>query len=120
MPTRCATARCAEIDAAIAAWTGTRDRDAVLARLDAARVPAGRIYSVADIATDPQYLARGMIVDAPTSDGLPLKTPGVVPKLSATPGAIAHAAPRLGQHDADLQGLGERGWPARRDDAGKT
>jgi len=67
--------------------------------------------TIADIARDPQYLARGMIVEAPTSDGSTLKVPGVVPKLSATPGRIAHPAPRLGEHDGDLRGAG---WPARR------
>ncbi|CAD5372720.1 Succinyl-CoA--D-citramalate CoA-transferase [Rubrivivax sp. A210] len=102
-----------EIDAAIAQWTQGRSRDEVLAALEAAQVPAGRVYSVADIARDPQYLAREMIIDSPTSDGLPLKVPGVVPKLSATPGRIRHAAPRLGQHDADI--ASGSGWPARRD-----
>ena len=103
--------RAAELDAAIAAWTSQRSREAALEVLDAARVPAGKIYSIADIAADPQYAAREMIVEAPTSDGRALKVPGVVPKLSATPGAIAHAAPRLGEHDADLA---RGGWPARR------
>lgn len=102
--------RCEEIDSAIQAWTKTRSRDAVLEVLDAARVPVGRIYSVADIASDPQYLARDMIVEGPTSDGHTLKMPGIVPKLSETPGRIAHAAPRLGQHNADLA---NGGWPAR-------
>lgn len=104
--------RVEEIDAAIGAWTAERACDAVLAVLDAAAVPAGRIYSVADIAGDPQYLARGMIVDTHSADGRPLKVPGVVPKLSATPGRIAHAAPTLGQHNDEMKGPG---WPARRD-----
>jgi crotonobetainyl-CoA:carnitine CoA-transferase CaiB-like acyl-CoA transferase len=107
--------RVAEIDAAIEAWTLQRSRDEVLAALDAAGVPVGRIYTVADIASDPQYLAREMIVEAPTSDGATLKVPGVVPKLSATPGRIAHPAPRLGEHTGDLQGAG---WPARRAESG--
>jgi formyl-CoA transferase len=102
--------RCEEIDSAIQAWTQTRSRDAVLEVLDAARVPVGRIYSVADIASDPQYLARDMIVEGPASDGHTLKMPGIVPKLSDTPGRIVHAAPRLGQHNADLA---NGGWPAR-------
>jgi crotonobetainyl-CoA:carnitine CoA-transferase CaiB-like acyl-CoA transferase len=104
--------RVEEIDAAIEAWTRERAREDVLAVLDEARVPVGRIYSVADIATDPQYLAREMLVDSPTSDGRSLRVPGIVPKLSATPGAIAHAAPRLGQHTGDLQ---RGGWPVRAD-----
>ncbi|KQU84125.1 CoA-transferase [Variovorax sp. Root318D1] len=102
--------RVEEIDAAIEAWTMQRSRDEVLLVLDAAGVPVGRIYSVADIATDPQYLARQMIVEATTADGEMLKVPGVVPKLSATPGRIAHPAPRLGEHTGDLQGAG---WPVR-------
>ena len=104
--------RTEELDAAIGEWTKRRSREDVLAALDAADVPAGRIYSVADIVSDPQYLAREMIVDTPTSDGRPLKVPGIVPKLSATPGRIAHAAPRLGQHTADLR---RGGWPERDD-----
>jgi crotonobetainyl-CoA:carnitine CoA-transferase CaiB-like acyl-CoA transferase len=99
-----------ELDAAIGAWTQRRSRDEVLAALDAAQVPAGQIYSVADIARDPQYQARAMIVQTAGADGQPLKVPGVVPKLSATPGAIAHAAPRLGEHNADLA---RGGWPSR-------
>ena len=107
--------RADEIDAAIGAWTSRRGREDVLAVLDAARVPAGKIYSVADIAADPQYAARGMIVDSPTSNGHPLKVPGIVPRLSATPGGIAHAAPRLGEHDGDLARVcKEPGWPERR------
>ena len=101
-----------ELDAAIGEWTKERSRDEVLMVLDAAGVPAGRIYSIADIMTDPQYLAREMIVDSPTSDGKPLKVPGIVPKLSVTPGRIANAAPRLGQHTADLA---PGGWPARKE-----
>ena len=107
-------ARCTELDAAIAAWTSARGRDEVLAVLDEARVPAGKIYSIADIAADPQYAARDMIVQTADADGRPLKVPGIVPRLSGTPGAIAHPAPRLGEHDADLGRAGE-GWPERRD-----
>jgi len=103
--------RVEEIDTAIAEWTRQQTRDEVLATLDATSVPAGRVYTVADIVSDPQYLAREMIVESPTSDGRVLKVPGVVPKLSATPGRIAYAAPNLGQHDADLQR--GSGWPAR-------
>ncbi len=79
--------------------------------LDAANVPVGRIYSVADIARDPQYLAREMILETHDADGRPLKVPGVVPKLSATPGALRHPAPRLGQHTDEC--VGRPGWPAR-------
>jgi len=100
----------ARIDAAIEAWTVQRTQDEVVRVLDGANVPVGRIYSVADIARDPQYLAREMIVSAATASGTPLRVPGIVPKMSATPGAIAHPAPRLGQHDADIA---KGGWPTR-------
>jgi formyl-CoA transferase len=90
-------ARVAELDAAIGAWTAQRDVAEVLARLDEASVPAGRIYSVADIAADPHYLARGMLQTIDTGDGDALQVPGIVPKLSRTPGAQRRNAPRLGQ-----------------------
>ena len=103
--------RSAELDEAIGAWTATRLSDDVLATLEAANVPVGRIYSVADIASDPQYLARDMIVETTDADGRSLKVPGIVPKLSATPGTIRHPAPRLGEHTDDV--IGRPGWPAR-------
>ncbi|MCK9685712.1 CaiB/BaiF CoA transferase family protein [Scleromatobacter humisilvae] len=80
-------ARAEELDAAIGAWTLAKPLDEVLGILEQANVPAGRVYSVEDIFRDPQYLSREMIVEAPTSNGSILKMPGVVPKLSATPGS---------------------------------
>jgi formyl-CoA transferase len=107
-------ARVEEIDAAIAAWTAQRPIDEVLAALEAARVPVGRIYTVADIARDPQYLARQMVLQTTDAEGRPLKVPGIVPKLSATPGRLQHPAPRLGEHNAQvLDRTGPEGWPAR-------
>ncbi|QRF61408.1 CaiB/BaiF CoA-transferase family protein [Variovorax paradoxus] len=100
-------ARVAELDAAIGAWTAQRDVAEVLARLDEASVPAGRIYSVADIAADPHYLARGMLQTIAMGDGDALQVPGIVPKLSRTPGAQRRNAPRLGQDtDAVLAEIG--------------
>ena len=90
-------ARVVEIDAAIAAFTGSRTVAAVLAMLNAADVPGGRIYTVKDIFEDPHYRARDMIVSVTTADGLTVETPGVVPKLSATPGRIMRCAPTLGE-----------------------
>ena len=72
------------IDAAIADWTSQRSQSGVLAAMEAAEVPAGRIYSAADIAADPHYAARGMIESIVAADGAPLKVPGVVPRLSAS------------------------------------
>ncbi|MGQ2993704.1 CaiB/BaiF CoA transferase family protein [Variovorax sp.] len=100
-------ARVAELDAAIGGWTAQRDVAEVLARLDEASVPAGRIYSVADIAADPHYLARGMLQTIAMGDGDALQVPGIVPKLSRTPGAQRRNAPRLGQDtDAVLAEIG--------------
>ena len=91
-------ARVAEIDAAIGAYTAPRSVAEVLTALTEAQVPAGRIYTAKDIADDPHYRARGMIERIVTADGLALDVPGVVPKLSLTPGRIAGLAPALGQH----------------------
>jgi len=103
--------RVAELDAAIGAWTAQRAPAEVLAALEKASVPAGKIYTVADIAADPHYQAREMILETVGADGQRLKVPGIVPKLSATPGRIAGPAPTLGQHNADLA---EAGWPRRK------
>ena len=89
--------RVEEIDAAIAAWAAARTVTGALADLDSVLVPAGRIYSAKDIAEDPQYRARGMIERVATRDGYEVDIPGIVPKLSVTPGAIRSTAPRLGE-----------------------
>jgi crotonobetainyl-CoA:carnitine CoA-transferase CaiB-like acyl-CoA transferase len=107
--------RAEELDAAIGAWTAQQPIADVIAALDAADVPVGRSYTVADIAADPQYQARDMLLDITASDGQSLKVPGFVPKLSATPGRFVHPAPKLGEHDDEV--LGATGWPARRDGA---
>lgn len=100
-------AQSALIDAAIAGWTSAHSIEAVLAALEAADVPAGRIYSVKDIVEDPHYQARGMIVDSTLPDGVKVKMPGIVPVLSETPGAVQWQGPELGQHTAEvLAGLG--------------
>ncbi|MEA2117852.1 CoA transferase [Halovibrio sp. HP20-50] len=96
-----------EIDAAIEAWTQTQDRDEILRILEDARVPAGYPYTAADIATDPHYLAREMIQTVTRADGRSLKVPGVLPKLSATPGRLGQGGPPLGAHtDEVLDELG--------------
>ncbi|KQP14371.1 CaiB/BaiF CoA-transferase family protein [Pseudorhodoferax sp. Leaf267] len=89
-------ARVAEIDAAIGAWTAGRTVQQVLDLLGAARVPAGKVYTARDIAEDPHYRARGMLLQQTTRDGDTVTVPGVVPKLSATPGRIRSSAPKLG------------------------
>ncbi|HEY3074485.1 MAG TPA: CaiB/BaiF CoA-transferase family protein [Burkholderiales bacterium] len=98
------------IDAAISQWTSSRTLAEVLEAMEAAEVPAGRIYTAADIAADPHYAARRMIETITANDGEPLKVPGVVPKLSATPGAIRTKAPKLGEHTDEV--LREVGYNA--------
>jgi succinyl-CoA---D-citramalate CoA-transferase len=98
------------IDDAIAAWTRRRTQAEVLAAMQAADVPAGRIYSAADIAADPHYAARGVIEQITAADGEALKVPGVMPKLSGTPGAIRTPAPKLGEHTDEV--LSEIGYSA--------
>lgn len=90
------------IDDAIQAWTEERPRDAILQALDGARVPAGYPYTAEDIAHDPHYLAREMIQTFTRANGKPLKVPGVLPKLSATPGRLGNGGPELGQHTDDV------------------
>jgi formyl-CoA transferase len=100
-------ARTAEIDAAIGAWCATQTIDSALARLQVADVPAGKIYSVRDMAADPQFQARAMFEQHHFPDGTPVKVPAVSPKLSATPGATRWLGPRLGEHtDEVLRQLG--------------
>lgn len=99
--------RVEEIDAAIGAWTSELEVAQVLSVLDQAAVPAGRIYTVEDITADPHYLARGMLAKVQMNDGSQLTVPGMVPKLSRTPGEHRRNAPSLGQDtDTVLKELG--------------
>ncbi|MDH6263402.1 CaiB/BaiF CoA-transferase family protein [Bradyrhizobium sp. BR13661] len=99
--------RNAILDAAITAWTATRTMEQILAVLDGADVPAGRIYSVADIVSDPHYAAREMILPTELPGDVTVKMPGITPKLSDTPGDVRWSGPTLGQHtDEVLAGLG--------------
>jgi len=100
-------ARVAEIDTAIEQWTLTRHVEAVLEILGAARVPAGKVYTAKDIHEDPHFRAREMILTQTTRDGYDVDVPGVVPKLSATPGTLRTSAPHLGDDtDAVLKQIG--------------
>jgi len=95
-------ARTEEIEQVIGGWVAQHDLADVLATLDAAEVPSGRIYDVADIAADMHYRAREMIQEFPLADGKPLKVPGIVPKLSETPGETKWLGPKLGEHTAQI------------------
>jgi formyl-CoA transferase len=90
--------RADELDGVIGEWTSRHGVEEVLRLLNEAKVPSGKIYSAADIVSDPQYRARDMIREVTLPDGARVKMPGIVPKLSATPGDIGRIGPRLGEH----------------------
>ncbi len=99
--------RVEELDSVIGQWAKTMSTDQALEILDAASVPAGRIYTVADIANDPHFRARENIQSITMKDGSSLDVPGVLPKLSRTPGSIKTLAPDVGQDtDAVLREIG--------------
>jgi len=85
------------IDAIITRWTLEHDCAEAERQLHAAEVPAARIYTMTDIFKDPHYAARGMLAQVPDEDFGTVTVPNVVPKLSATPGAIRHSGHRIGQ-----------------------
>jgi len=103
-------ARVAELDQAIEAWTLPQPVATVLGTLGEARVPAGKVYTAKDIAEDPHYRARDMLLRQHTRDGHEIEVPGVVPKLMGTPGTVRSSAPGLGD-DTDAV-LGELGFTA--------
>jgi crotonobetainyl-CoA:carnitine CoA-transferase CaiB-like acyl-CoA transferase len=95
-------AQSAMLDAAITAWTSHQSIDDVLAALERAEVPSGRIYSVADIVADPHYQAREMLLKADLPGGASVRMPGIVPKLSETPGEVHWQGPTLGEHTSSV------------------
>jgi formyl-CoA transferase len=112
--------RVSEIDRAIAGWTASRSIDEVLDAMRAAAVPAGRIYSIADIARDDHYRVRGAITEVESAGGVRVGMPAVFPLMSANPGAVRNRAPLLGEHtdpvlrragigEDELRGLREQG-----------
>jgi crotonobetainyl-CoA:carnitine CoA-transferase CaiB-like acyl-CoA transferase len=96
-------ARADEVEGLVAAWVKALPAADVLRRLEAAGIPAERLYTVADIAADPHYRARNIVeVDDPRVG--PVAMVGVIPRLSRTPGVIRWAGPDKGQHNAQVYG----------------
>ena len=90
-----------EVDDAIAQWTRSLDAERVLDILDGAGVPAGPIYSVADMLRDPQYNARGLFETVDVA-GEPLRIPALTPKLDRTPGETLWPGPEVGAHNREI------------------
>src|SRR5579859_2640975 len=97
-------ARQDELDEELAAWTRSLDSAELLKLLEEAGVPSGRIYTSRDISADDHFAARDMIVEVaePTLDGEIVREPGVVPKLSGTPGTVRCGSPLLGEHNDEV------------------
>jgi len=97
-------ARRDELYGIIDRWAGSLPLAEVEATLLRAEVPASRIYSAEDMFADPQFLAREMFLAAKLPDGKPFKMPGIVPKLSETPGGVEWTGPKLGEHNDQVLG----------------
>ncbi len=95
-------ARTDEIETVIGGWVAANDLERVLAVLEKADVPSGKIYDIADIVRDGHYAARGMIREHRLKDGKSVKLPGIVPRMSETPGEIRWVGPGLGAHTAEV------------------
>jgi crotonobetainyl-CoA:carnitine CoA-transferase CaiB-like acyl-CoA transferase len=92
-----------ELDTLVGAWVGEFTAAEALERLDRAEVPSGLVNSVTDLFDDPQIKARENIVTLPNPLGGLVRTIGIVPKLSLTPGAIDHAGPvTVGEHNEEI------------------
>lgn len=104
-------ARRAEVDARVSEWTGSRTQAELREILDAQEVPNSPINSIADIFADPQFAARGTLMEVADQVLGPVKMPAPVPRLSATPARVERPAPSVGQHSGEvygeLLGLGE-------------
>jgi len=96
--------RADELDSVIGEWTGRHDADQAIRLLNDAQVPNSKIYSIADIVREPHFCARDMIRDVKLPDGASLKVPGIVPKLSETPGDLEWIGPKLGEHTEEVLG----------------
>jgi crotonobetainyl-CoA:carnitine CoA-transferase CaiB-like acyl-CoA transferase len=83
-------------------WFKARPFEKAIAELKAADIPHSPIMSMADIFTDPHFRARDMIIDVPDEQLGALPQPGVVPKLSLTPGRVTHAGASLGRHTDEI------------------
>lgn len=92
------------IDEIVAAWTAEQELPTLLAQLEAATIPVGPVYSIEDIVNDPHYQARDMLLTLHDRVLGEIRMPGVVPKLSDTPGSVRSTGPELGEHNTEVYG----------------
>ncbi len=92
------------IDAAISEWTSMHPLNDVVTALERAEVPVAKIYTAADIHADPHFRHRGMIEPVVLPDGMAVDLPGIVPRLSVTPGRTTWIGPPLGAHAGEVLG----------------
>ncbi len=90
------------LDQAVAEWTGSRSLAEITEAMDAVDIPVGPIYTAAEIVNDAQYKAREMIVEQEVPGIGPVKYPGIVPKLSGTPGEVRSSGPAVGEHNEEI------------------
>jgi crotonobetainyl-CoA:carnitine CoA-transferase CaiB-like acyl-CoA transferase len=93
-----------ELDALIEEWVQLHPTGEILRILDEAAVLVGPIYSVDDIMEDEQYHAREMVLETEIEVIKPVKMPGLVPKLSETPGGVEWYGGPLGAHNEEVYG----------------
>jgi crotonobetainyl-CoA:carnitine CoA-transferase CaiB-like acyl-CoA transferase len=90
------------LDEIIGAWTATISLEEIEGLLVEYKVPGARIYNMRDIFSDPQYLAREMLVETADEDGDPITLAGIVPRMSASPGGIKWAGRKVGADTHDV------------------
>jgi crotonobetainyl-CoA:carnitine CoA-transferase CaiB-like acyl-CoA transferase len=92
-----------EIDDAITEWTDSLSSEDALKAMEEVQVPSGLIYSVVDMLADEHFKARGLFEEVDVN-GTSLKIPGMVPKLSRTPGRTDWAGPEVGAFNDEILG----------------
>ncbi|MFE0754457.1 CaiB/BaiF CoA transferase family protein [Inquilinus sp. NPDC058860] len=108
------------VDQAVGAWFAERDRDTALQVMREAGATVGPVYDIADIAADPHFRERGVIVEVEDADNGSLPMHAVLPRLSGTPGGLRRPAPGLGEHTAELKAEIARSAQARKTATGDT
>jgi len=92
-----------ELDEAVADWTRTLPAEELLSTLSDHAVPAGRVYTAADMVADAHYEARDMVLRRTARAGFEVPMTGVVPRFSRTPGSVADVGPALGEHTEEIE-----------------